>query len=152
MMLLCRVQHKQSHVSNKPLAWTIDMTTTIATVWTRSSKAILFKNNRRAMWKCCQKLKVSLDRKWQIVYRRQIVIFEPENSALLQHKPSSTPCLEIFPCNLENKPTQQITSKNSKKQTKTLLNRKNREAGIHLFTPHLSRKVADGKSESNPVS
>jgi hypothetical protein len=95
---------------------------------------------------------VSLDRKRQIVYRRQIVIFEPENSALLQHKPSSTPCLEIFPCNLEKKPTQQITSKNSKKQTKTLLNRKNREVGIHLFTPHLSRKVADVKSESNPVS
>jgi hypothetical protein len=53
---------------------------------------------------------------------------------------------------LENKPTQQITSKHSKKQTKTLLNGKNREAGIHLFTPRLSRKVADVKSESNPVS
>ncbi len=152
MMLLCRVQHQQSHVSNKPLAWTIDMTTTIATVWTRSSKAILFKNNRRAMWKCCQKLKVSLDRKWQIVYRRQIVIFEPENSALLQHKPSSTPCLEIFPCTWKTSLLSKLPQKIQKKQTKTLLNRKNRETGIHLFTPHLSRKVAAGKSESNPVS
>jgi hypothetical protein len=71
---------------------------------------------------------------------------------LLQHKPSSTPCLEIFPCNLENKPTQQITSKISKSKQKHCLIEKTEKLAFIYSLLIYQGKWADVKSESNPVS